>query len=187
MSILKRKKLDSKFINIIKQCRKDNRKAQNQLYMQHYSFALSVCTRYISDLSEAKAVMNQGFFKVFKNIDKFNEDYDFKPWLKTIMVNTSLDHIKMNKKHAYNAELKDSHDRASNENILDKLNYDDLLKVVNELPTSYKTVFNLFVIDGYKHEEIAERLGIGVGTSKSNLSRAKEKLRSLVRDKLMIA
>jgi len=187
VSIKKRKQLDSEILNIINQCRKDNRKAQNQLYMQYYSFSLSVCTRYVTDLSDAKSVMNQGFFKVFKNLDKYKDEYAFKPWLKTIMVNTALDHIKMNKKHAYNAELNHSHDRASNENILDKLNYDDLIKVVNQLPTSYRTVFNLFVIDGYKHEEIAERLGIGIGTSKSNLSRAKEKLRSLVREKLMIA
>ena len=155
--------------------------------MHYYSYALSICTRYVTDLSEAKSVMNHGFFKIFKNLDKFNSEYSFKPWLKTIMVNTALDHIKMNKKHAYNSELNDSHERITSENVLDKLNYDDLLKIVNLLPTSYRTVFNLFVIDGYKHEEIAEQLGIGIGTSKSNLSRAKEKLRSLVRDKMVIA
>ena len=70
---------------------------------------------------------------------------------------------------------------------MDKMNFDDLIKVVNLLPTAYRTVFNLFVIDGYKHEEIAEQLGIGVSTSKSNLSRAKEKLRTMVSDKMMIA
>lgn len=131
--------------------------------------------------------MNQGFFKIYKNLDKFNEEYDFKPWFKTIMVNTALDHIKKNKKMALHTELEESSNHSVAETAIDKMSFDDLIKIVNLLPTAYRTVFNLFVIDGYKHEEIAEQLGIGVGTSKSNLSRAKEKLRTMVRDKMMIA
>lgn len=131
--------------------------------------------------------MNQGFFKIYKNLDKFNEEYDFKPWFKTIMVNTALDHIKKNKKMALHTELEESSNHSVAETAIDKMSFDDLIKIVNLLPTAYRTVFNLFVIDGYKHEEIAKQLGIGVGTSKSNLSRAKEKLRTMVRDKMMIA
>ena len=135
---------------------------------------MSICTRYINDVSEAKSIMNQGFFKIFKNLQKFDTNYDFRPWLKTIMVNTALDHIKRNKKMALHTELKESSNHVVNETAIDKMSFDDLIKIVNLLPTAYRTVFNLFVIDGYKHEEIAEQLGIGVGTSKSNLSRAKE-------------
>lgn len=148
---------------------------------------MSICTRYINDVSEAKSIMNQGFFKIFKNLQKFDTNYDFRPWLKTIMVNTALDHIKRNKKMALHTELKESSNHVVNETAIDKMSFDDLIKIVNLLPTAYRTVFNLFVIDGYKHEEIAEQLGIGVGTSKSNLSRAKEKLRSMVREKMVIA
>ena len=148
---------------------------------------MSICTRYVNDVSEAKSIMNQGFFKIFKNLQKFDTNYDFRPWLKTIMVNTALDHIKRNKKMALHTELKESSNHVVNETAIDKMSFDDLIKIVNLLPTAYRTVFNLFVIDGYKHEEIAEQLGIGVGTSKSNLSRAKEKLRSMVREKMVIA
>ncbi len=148
---------------------------------------MSICARYVRDSSEAKSVMNQGFFKIFKHLDKFNTDYDFKPWLKTIMVNTALDHIKKNKKVALHAELEESAHYSIDETVIAKMSFDEILKIVNLLPTAYRTVFNLFVIDGYKHEEIAKQLGIGIGTSKSNLSRAKEKLRSMVRDKMMVA
>ena len=148
---------------------------------------MSVCSRYVNDISEAKAIMNQGFFKIFKNLEKFDSQYDFKPWLKTIMVNTALDHLKKNKKMALHTELKESSNHMVSETAIDKMNFEDLIKIVNLLPTAYRTVFNLFVIDGYKHEEIAQQLGIGVGTSKSNLSRAKEKLRSMVREKMVIA
>jgi RNA polymerase sigma-70 factor (ECF subfamily) len=148
---------------------------------------MSICTRYVNDVSEAKSIMNQGFFKIFKNLQKFDTNYDFRPWLKTIMVNTALDHIKRNKKMALHTELKESSNHVVNETAIDKMSFDDLIKIVNLLPAAYRIVFNLFVIDGYKHEEIAEQLGIGVGTSKSNLSRAKEKLRSMVREKMVIA
>lgn len=143
--------------------------------------------RYVNDESEAKSILNQGFFKIFKNLEKYNTSLHFKPWLKTIMVNTALDHIKKNKKIALHTNIEESDKHTIEVGVLDKLGFDDLLKIIEKLPVAYRTVFNLFVIDGYKHEEIAEKLNINIGTSKSNLSRAKQKLRSMIRENMMIA
>lgn len=136
--------------------------------------------RYVHDQLEARSVLNEGFYKVFKNIKSYKKQHDFKPWFKTIMVNCSLDYIRKNDKIRYLNTIEQDTDVSIESEAISSMAFDEMIKVINKLPPAYRTVFNLFVIDGYKHSEIAARLNIDVSTSKSNLSRAKEKLRSML-------
>lgn len=147
---------------------------------------MSISFRYVNNQDEAQAILNNGFLKVYKNIKKFNTEYDFKPWFKTILVNTALNHVKKMKKFKLETDLETATIHPSTDDVLNKINFDDLLKTIQSLSISYRTVFNMYVLDGYKHEEIANKLGISVNTSKSNLSRAKVRLREMIKGKMEI-
>jgi len=147
---------------------------------------MSICFRYVNNKDEAQSIMNNGFFKIYKNAKKYNTEYDFKPWFKTIMVNTAINHVKKMKKFSSETELDQAMSHRTSEDVLSKINFDELIKTIQALSVGYRTVFNMYVLDGYKHEEIADKLGISVNTSKSNLSRAKVKLREMINKKMMI-
>lgn len=126
--------------------------------------------------------MNLGFFKVFTRIESYDSAKPFKAWLGRIMVNTSIDYYRSNLKMAYADDL-DNASHLSDGDFADKnLGYEDLLAMVQKLPQAYRTVFNLFAIEGYTHEEIAEMLNINTGTSKSNLHKARQKLKQMIRE-----
>jgi RNA polymerase sigma-70 factor (ECF subfamily) len=161
-------------------CIKQDRKSQKMLYKAFYGFSMAICLRYAADRDEAAEVMNQGFFKVFTKIETFDADRPFKAWLGRIMMNVSIDYYRSNLKMAYAEDLENA-EHISDVNLADNnLNYNDLLAMVQRLPHAYRTVFNLFAIDGYTHEEIASMLNINVGTSKSNLFKARQKLKQMV-------
>lgn len=165
---------------LIRGCIKQDRKCQKMLYKAFYGFAMGICLRYAGNREEASEVMNQGFFKVFTHIEKYDTTRPFKAWLGKIMMNVSIDYYRANLKMAYTEDL-DSAEHVSNGDLVDKnLNYEDLLKMVQRLPQAYRTVFNLFAIEGYSHEEIGEMLHISPGTSKSNLHKARQKLKQWV-------
>jgi RNA polymerase sigma-70 factor (ECF subfamily) len=165
---------------LIKGCIKQDRKCQKMLYKAFYGFAMGICLRYANDRDEASGVMNQGFFKVFKNIGSFDTSRPFKAWLGRIMMNASIDHYRSNLKMAYTDDL-DKAEHLSDGELPDRnLNYNDLLAMVQQLPPAYRTVFNLFAVEGYSHEEIAEMLNINTGTSKSNLHKARLKLKKMI-------
>jgi RNA polymerase sigma-70 factor (ECF subfamily) len=117
---------------------------------------------------------------VFKNIQKYDAKLDFKPWFKTIVVNSALDYLRSNKRVSQYDTIDEKVNNTIDPTAISDLSYEDMLNVVNKLPTAYRTVFLLYVIDGYKHHEIAEKLGITESTSKSNLSRAKANLRKMI-------
>jgi len=124
--------------------------------------------------------MNQGFFKVFTHIESYDITRPFKAWLGKIMMNVSIDFYRANLKMAYTEDL-DSAEHISDGDMSDKnLHYNDLLVMVQQLPKAYRTVFNLFAVDGYSHEEIASMLNINIGTSKSNLHKARQKLKRMI-------
>jgi RNA polymerase sigma factor (sigma-70 family) len=162
---------------LIKECQRGKREAQKALYKMHYSFSLGICMRYATSKEQAQEVMNDGFMKVFKYIEKFDSDRPFLPWLKQILVNCSIDSYNKEQKRVKEDDLESGMNKGGGDSTLDEITYDEMLEMIRELPAAYQTVFNLRAIEGYKHEEIAEMLGISVGTSKSNFSRAKEKLR----------
>ncbi|MEO8886938.1 MAG: sigma-70 family RNA polymerase sigma factor [Mucilaginibacter sp.] len=165
---------------LIQGCIKQDRKCQKMLYKAFYGFSMAICLRYASDRDEAAGVLNQGFFKVFTKIETFDADRPFKAWLGRIMTNVSIDHYRANLKMAYSDDLETAEHLDDGTYTDSNLNYNDLLTMVQKLPQAYRTVFNLFAIDGYSHEEISDMLNINIGTSKSNLFKARQKLKQMI-------
>ncbi|MEM7107800.1 MAG: sigma-70 family RNA polymerase sigma factor [Bacteroidota bacterium] len=162
---------------------KGSMESYEKLYKHFYGFAMRVCYRYLKNEHEATEVVNDSFLTVFKKIDTYDLSRPFEPWLRRILINNSINFIKKHSKHVL-LETDDQEPLHSgyieNEGFHD-LSYNELLSLIQELSPTYRTVFNLYVIDGYTHEEIAEQLSISVGSSKSNLSRARENLRERLR------
>lgn len=176
--------------SLLKSCLKDDRKSQQLLYERYYKFALKIAFRYINDYNDALTITNDAFVKVFKNFKQFEISENdilleqrFFGWFKRIVINTSLDSIKKSNRQITYDNIDDSEvwEISENSELADsKLLYKELISYVKDLPPSYNRVFNLFVIDGYSHSEIAELLNISVGASKSNLFKAKEILQKKV-------
>jgi RNA polymerase sigma-70 factor (ECF subfamily) len=150
---------------------------------------MSVCLRYLRDREQAMEAVNDGFLKVFRDASRFDAHLhldvagSFRAWLRKIMVHTAIDHFRIAEKHAFHqplAEVAILHPDPGN-SVLDMLAFDELLKLIHQLPPAYRAVFNLYAIDGFTHEEIAEQLGISAGTSKSNLSKARTHLKHLLK------
>ena len=170
----------SKLKNIIFACKQGNELAQQQLYKDLYSYGMSICIRYADRREEAYEMLNDGFYKVFTKIDKYDLEFPFRPWFKVVMVNAAIDYQRR-KKNFYTDKLEEVQTALVDDfDIEERLVYEDLLDIVQQLPPAYRTVFNLYVMEGYKHHEIAEKLNISVGASKSNLHKAKQKLKALM-------
>ncbi|TZF82251.1 sigma-70 family RNA polymerase sigma factor [Pedobacter sp. BS3] len=168
--------------DIISGCRKNNRKSQKALYQLFYSFSMKICLRYAKDKEEAIEIVNDGFMRVFTHIGRYDSAKSFKSWLSTIMINTAIDYYRRRIKSIEMEELNDKHDVEDAESILSRMHYEDLISLVQKLSLAYRTVFNLFVIDGYSHEEISKMLSISTGASKSNLFKAREQLKRMLRE-----
>ena len=171
---------EKEFYDLIVRCRKHDRKAQNELYQKYFSYGMGICIRYVECREEAITILNDGFLRIFTNLNAYNTDLDFKPWFKTIMVRSAINYLKKMKIYKVEMNIDAAKSMSSSEDFLSKFNYADLLEMIQSLSMAYRTVFNMYVIDGYKHQEIADSLGITVSTSKSNLTRAKDKLRRLI-------
>nr|WP_121271244.1 sigma-70 family RNA polymerase sigma factor [Pedobacter schmidteae] len=163
-------------------CKKKDRKCQKGLYQIFYSYAMRMCIRYAKDKDEAIELVNDGFMRVFIHIHRYDETRSFKAWLSTIMINTSIDHYRKQIKRIEMEELNAKHEMEDKESILSHIHYEELIKLVQKLSVAYRTVFNLFAIDGYTHEEISAMLSISVGTSKSNLFKAREQLKKMLQN-----
>lgn len=139
-----------------------------------------VCLTYTKDRDLAQDILHDGFFKVFKKFDKYNDDWSLNAWVRRIIVNTAIDHFrKMNR--MINVDFQESvYLAGSYDEVSEISKTGDLSEIINMLPNGAKTVFNLYTVEGYKHKEIADMLNISVGTSKSQLSKAKSVLRDLV-------
>lgn len=161
-------------------CCKMHRESQKQLYQEFYSYGMSVCLRYADSRDEAAEILNDGFMKVFQNIKKFDLARPFKPWFRKIMVNTAINQYHQKQRELHLEEIEKARHRSEQENILSGISYDEIIVMLRKLPPAYRTVFNLYVIEGYKHEEIATMLGVSTGTSKSNLFKAKEHLKRIL-------
>lgn len=174
---------DSKELqDLIKGCRKNDRKAQERLFKMSYPLALTVCRRYTRDLEEAQSVVNEGMLKVFRELDQYSPELSFGGWVRRIMVNTSIDHFRRNKRHLDRYSELDYEVPLNHfeEDILDKISAEEILTLVRELPPAYQMVFSLYAVEGYTHREIAEKLGISEGTSKSNYSKARAKMQKAI-------
>lgn len=162
---------------VISGCIAGDRLSQKALYEHFYSKMLSVCHRYAKDYDEAVGLLNEGFVKVFCNIAKYRPERSLESWIKRIMINNAIDHYRKMKKHRHQMDITEVYDHGKEGDILPSLEAEEILKLVQQLPPAYRTVFNLFAIDGLSHKEIAKQLGISEGTSKSNLSKARAKLK----------
>ncbi len=140
----------------------------------------AVCRRYVQEVHEAEDVLVTGFTKVFQKIDQFKAEGSFEGWIRRIMVNQALTHIRKNKSMYLEVEIEKAEREPDYNQLQNKLEVEDLQKLIDRLPTGYKTVFNLYAIEGYSHREIAEQLDISENTSKSQLSRARVHLQKLL-------
>ncbi|WP_231576179.1 RNA polymerase sigma factor [Hymenobacter sp. DG25B] len=168
-------------------CRRMERASQRQLYTRFYSYALSICLRYAHHREAAMEVVNDGFMKLFRDIGRFDPgryelQSSFQGWLKSIMIHTAIDYYRAQVKQQQQLALEEAaYARAdAAPTPLDNLAYEDLTALIQQLTPAYRTVFNLYVLDGFTHEEIARQLGISVGASKSNLSKARGHLREFL-------
>lgn len=143
---------------------------------------MSICLRYADNRDEAAGILNDGFMKIFTNIRQFDLRRPLKPWLRKVMINTAINHYRQ-KQRAIQAEaMEKALYEAESENVISGISYQEIIGMLQKLPPAYRTVFNLYAIEGYKHEEIAQMLQISVGTSKSNLFKAKECLRRILNE-----
>jgi RNA polymerase sigma factor (sigma-70 family) len=165
---------------IIDGCARHDRIAQQQLYDRYSRFLLGICMRYATDRTEAEDILQESFLKIYFNIKDFSGTGSFIGWLRKVAVNTAITHYHKNLKYRYHIEIEEyvSVETGVSSFEDDFFTSDELFKVLNELPSGYRIVFNLYAIDGYKHKEIAEILGIDTNTSKSQYSRAKAVIRS---------
>jgi RNA polymerase sigma factor (sigma-70 family) len=164
---------------IIEGCARHDRKSQQVLYDKYSRFLLGVCLRYATDKAEAEDILQDSFLKIFFNINDFTGTGSFIGWLRKVAVNTAITHYHKNLKFRYHIDIEEyvTIETGVNSFEEDYFNSDELLRVLNELPTGYRMVFNLYAVEGYKHKEIAELMGIDTNTSKSQYSRAKAALR----------
>lgn len=166
--------------DFIAACIAKERWAQKKLYEENYPRMMAICMRYAKNEHDALDVLHEGFIKVFKNIHKYQPGTSFKSWISRIMINTSIDAYR---KHARRrTEDLDTVKEAKNldPDIISLISAEEIIACLMDLTDAYRTVFNMYVIEGYSHREIAERLGITESTSRSNLVKARAKLRALL-------
>ena len=168
---------------IIEGCVKGDSKCQQVVYQKFYGKMLGACMRYSKDREEARDILQDGFLKVFTNMKSYSGAGSFEGWIRKVIINTALDYIRKNKKliqYANSDYVEENAEEIKEEddpNDYQGINTEEIMKAVQQLPTAYRTAFNMFVVDGFSHQEIAEQLGINIGTSKSNLSKAKMQLK----------
>ncbi|HYC40798.1 MAG TPA: RNA polymerase sigma factor [Chitinophagaceae bacterium] len=154
---------------------------QEELYRRFSGRMYGVCLRYASNAEEAEDILQEGFIKIFKKLESFRSEGSFEGWIRRIFVNTAIEHFRRKKYLQPVTEKEETSIEGKYISVLDDLAEQDILGLVQQLSPGYRTVFNMYVVEGYTHKEIADMLGISEGTSKSQLSRAKVILQDLVR------
>lgn len=171
---------------LIAGCIRGDIKSQRGLYDRFSPKMYGVCLRYARDQQTAQDILQDAFVKIFRNISRFRSDGSFEGWIRRIVVNTCIEAYRK-QVNLYAIQDSELHPIPSPDfNALDKLNEEDILRMINSLSSGYKTIFNLFVIDGYSHKEIAEKLQISEGTSKSQLARARYLLQEMITGHLQL-
>ncbi|MFZ5554670.1 MAG: RNA polymerase sigma factor [Bacteroidota bacterium] len=181
----------------IKGCAAGDRRCQEQLFREFFGKMMAVCMRYTRDRDTAQDILQEAYIKAFEKIGDFNFNGSFEGWLRRIVVNTSIDHFRKNKnivlleddRNISNDEDDESPDRMEEENdssIYENIKPEMVLDAMQRLSPAYRTVFNLYVYENYSHKEIAEMLNINIGTSKSNLAKAKMNLKKILEQQLSI-
>lgn len=170
--------------DLIEGCIQGNRKMQYELYERFSSKMYGVCLRYAANAEEAEDILQEGFIKVFKKISSYRGDGSFEGWIRRIFVNTAIEHFRKKTYLQPITEQEESTLEGKYISVLDNLAEKDIVRLIQQLSPGYRTVFNMYVVEGYTHKQIAEALNISEGTSKSQLSRAKLILQDLVKKHL---
>ncbi len=166
--------------DFISACIAKERWAQKKLYEDNYPSMMSICMRYAKNEQDALDILHEGFIKVFKNIHKYQPGTSFKSWLSRIMINTSIDAYRK-KARRRTEDLEGIHDvKNLDPDIISLMSAEEIIKCLMDLTDAYRTVFNMYVVEGFSHREIANKLGITESTSRSNLVKARAKLKALL-------
>jgi RNA polymerase sigma-70 factor (ECF subfamily) len=177
----------------IQGCVLNDRLSQKKIYTSFYNYAMTICSIYTTNYEDSVEILNDGFLKVFKEIYRYQPAYadhvlSFKGWLRKIMLYTSIDHFRKSHKYRFTKELDNevTWRSAEDEDALDRISYNEILRSMQKLTPGYRIIFNLFIIENFSHEEISQRLGISIGTSKSNLARGRKQLQKILLDENQI-
>ncbi|MGB0522170.1 MAG: RNA polymerase sigma factor [Flammeovirgaceae bacterium] len=165
---------------LIAQCKKGKRDAQQELYSKYSDKMLALCIRYVGNQFEAEDVLVVAFMKIFEKIDQYSGQGNFEGWIRRIMVNESLMYLRKQKHTKYHEDLETAERETATELSDSHLEAEDLMKLIQALPDGYRIVFNLYAIEGFSHKEIAAQLEISEGTSKSQLSKARNMLKRMI-------
>jgi len=168
---------------LIQGCIDGDRVAQKRLYEKYVGKMMGVCLRYSDNHDDASDILQEGFIKIFEKLGSYKKEGSFEGWIRRIFVNTALDHIRKNKTLKQMMEVESvEYLLPKSDSVLSDMAAEDLLGILQKIPAGYRTVFNMYVIEGYSHKEIAKELGITVNTSKSQFSRAKSFLRKIIEE-----
>lgn len=165
---------------LIKGCASNDRACQEALYRKYFNSVYGMCMKNMKNEADVLDIINEGFLKVFLNLEKYEDKGNLEGWIKRIIYNNMIDYIRKNQKHMRFLEVDHLNEQKVNANVTSDLNHDDLMVAVNTLPENIKIVFKMFAIEGYNHNEIADHMGINEGTSRWYLSEARKKLREIL-------
>ena len=168
------------FVKVLNRCSRGDLKAQEHLYRQFYGYVMSISLRFSSSRDNASEIANDSFLKIFNKIESHQIEKDFKAWVRRIVINTAIDYYRREKKHNDEISIEEAYNEPEDESVLDRLNAEEIIKLINSLPMIYRYTFTLFEIEGFSHDEIAQQLGVTASTSRSNLTRAKKILRKMI-------
>lgn len=167
--------------DLIQGCIDGNRRMQEELYKRFAPKMYAVCLRYAGKAEEAEDILQDGFIKIFRKLSGFRSEGSFEGWIRRIFVNTAIEHFRRKNYLQPITEQEEDHIDGKYLSVLDSLAEKDIISLIQDLSPGYRTVFNMYVIEGYTHKEIGDSLGISEGTSKSQLSRAKGILQDMVK------
>lgn len=172
---------------LLEGCLRKQARAQKLLYEKFSGIMMGVCMRYMDSREEAQDVLQEGFIKVFMNIRSYSGKGSFEGWMKKIMVNTALDYLRTTKVERFHMNIDDVDYKLSRKaGIIENMNANSLLELIKTLPVGYRTIFNMYAIEGYSHNEISKKLKISVNTSKSQYFRAKNILQKKLENLKML-
>ncbi len=168
--------------DLLEGCRRGERRAQEMLYRSLSSKMFAVCLRYAGSDAEAEDMLQNGFIKVFGSVASFRGDGSFEGWIRRVIVNTAIEMYRKNARTLKTVDISEVYNAEQETFSMDRLEQRDLLKIIQLLPDGYRVVFNMYAIEGYSHKEIAEKLQISEGASKSQLSRARSWLKEKIKE-----
>lgn len=164
-------------IRLAKGCLERNARVQKIVFEKYYGLMLSICIRYTSNREDARDVLQEGFVKVFEKVEQYDFKHSFRAWMKRVMVNTAIDRYRKDAKMPMHEDESILTNESVEADAISALSEQEILKCIQRLPDGYRTVFSMYVIEGFNHKEIGEKLGIAEGTSKSQLAKAKALLK----------